>query len=81
MKKSEEYLNDCPSGATTKGLFKGSEVIEAINQARRDAIDECAKYADVTFTTDPLQLNYIRINGLTICVDKNSILKLKDSIQ
>lgn len=61
MKSAQEYLDETPSGATTKGFYKGSEMIEAINRARRQVLLQAAQIAtdDGAFETSNKILNLI----------------------
>jgi len=40
MGTAEDFLNECPSGATTKGLFKGKEVIKVMKDYARLMIEK-----------------------------------------
>lgn len=54
MSKAEEILDNCPSGATTKGYYKRKEVIQAMKEYarlqieadRERVITECTSYIE-----------------------------------
>lgn len=61
--------------------FVTEDIIKAINEARKEAIEECAEKATVKYDTDPAQYGTIAIGGGIIRVNKQSILSLIDELK
>lgn len=62
--------------------FLKEDIITAINEARKEAIEECAERAIVKCDNDPIEYGTVLLkNGIIIRVNKDSILSLIDELK